>query len=69
MFLVPMGLSNMLSENLFRDILLPNLMARVPVVLDLVAIFPGEVFILFSVVSVLLTLIAPVAVDVMAKLT
>lgn len=65
---MPVELSNMPSEDLFGDILLPNFMARVPVVLDLVAIFPGEVFIFFSVVSVLLTLIGSVAVDVVTIL-
>lgn len=63
-----MELSNVPSEDLFRDILLPNLMARVPVVLDVVSIVPGEVFIFFSVVSVFLTFIGPVAVDVVAIL-
>jgi hypothetical protein len=67
MFPVPVELSNMPSEDLFRDILLSNLAARVPVVLDPVAIFPGEVFTLFSVASVLLTLISPV--DVVTKLS
>lgn len=64
---VPVKLSNVPSEDLFRDILLPNLVARVPVALDLVAISPGGVFILISVASVLLTLIAPM--DVVAKLS
>lgn len=64
---VPVKLSNVSSEDLFGDILLPSLVARVPVVSDLVAIFPRGVFILISVASVLLTLIAPV--DVVAKLS
>lgn len=67
MSLVPTGLANVPSEDLSRDILLPNLVARVPVLSDLVAVFPGEVSTLFCAVSVLLTLVAPV--DVVAKLS
>lgn len=66
---VPMGLSDMPSEDLFRDIILPSLVAGVPVVLEPVAIFPGEIVTLFPVVSVLLTPMAPTAVDVVAKLS
>lgn len=66
---VPMDWPNMPSEDLFRHILLSSLMARVPVVLELMVIFPGEIFFLSSVIFVLLTLVPPMAVDVVAKLS
>lgn len=80
---VPMGLPRMLCEDLlFRAVLVSNLMALVYVALDLVTVFPGDIFVLFSTVSVapnlmptfcgnILVLIsmASVAVDGIAKLT
>lgn len=48
-----MGLPGTLCEDLLvRDILVFDLMALVPVALQLVTVFPGDVFVLFSVVSV-----------------
>lgn len=47
------GLPSALCEDLLvRDVLVSDLMALVPVALDLVTGFPGDVFVLFSVVSV-----------------
>lgn len=80
---VPMGLLSMLCEDLLlRDILIPSLMALVPVALDSVTVFPGDIFIRFFVVSVALELMptlcgnilvlmsmASLAVDGMAKLS
>lgn len=80
---VPMGLLSMLCEDLLlRDILIPSLIALVPVALDSVTVFPGDIFIRFFVVSVALELMptlcgnilvlmsmASLAVDGMAKLS
>lgn len=78
---VPMGLPNMLCEDLLmEDILVSDLMVLVPVVLGSVAVFPRDISILFSVVSVapelmfilcrnilVLVFTASVAVDGMAR--
>lgn len=81
---VPVGLPRTLCEDLLiRDVLVSDLMPLVPVALEsvTVTIFPGDIFILFSVVSVALKLmptlcgntlvliyLASMAVDGVAKL-
>lgn len=80
---VPTGLPSMLCEDsLIRGILLSDLVVSVPVVSESVTVFPGDIFVLFSVASVapelilslcrnilLLISMASVAVDGVAKLT
>lgn len=77
---VPVGLPSTLCEDLLvRDVLISGLMALVPVALELVTRFLGDIFVLFSVVSVppesmptlceSILILAATAVGEMAKLT
>lgn len=80
---MPVGLLSTLCEDLLLgDILVPDLVVLVPVVSGSLTVFPGDIFVLFSVVSVAPELIlalcgnillcismASVAVDGVAKLT